>query len=201
MLTLAELTASLNAALVGENGYSGVSYYAASRIIDRYIESGYVMVEMDDSGRVKMVHPHLYNHSPEGRLISAKTGKSHLPIWRTSYDRIMNIAIVNDHDGVLSMLLSAISSKYYDPHQHLATAAKLGRIQMVKALLTEVQERRNYALSVAAHNGNLARVMVHLASGADDLNWVLTEAVGSHERDVVDFLVALGGTGFQCWCG
>ena len=153
-LTLAELTAGLNAALVRENGLLGISTYAAFRLLSDYIESGYVMVEIDDLNRAKMVYPRLYNHSSEDEILVAKI------VRRRDYDRVMDIAIVNNHFGVMSLLLS-VNERHgyvYDPHQHLEKATELRRIQMVKALLAEVQEHRNRALDEAAYRGDLLQV-------------------------------------------
>ena len=140
-----------------------------------------------------------YNYSSKGELLVTKTGESSIYVEERDYNGVMDMAIVNNHYGVVSLLLS-VDGRHgydYDPHQHLATAAKLGRIQMVKALLAEVQERRNVALSSAAHNGDLARVLALIASGADDLNEALIWAMWANESDVVDFLVAFGGIDFN----
>ena len=60
LLTLAELTASLNAALVDENSHLDLNIYSlAFEFLWNYKESGYVMVETDDGGRVEMVYPRL----------------------------------------------------------------------------------------------------------------------------------------------
>ena len=198
LLTLPELTASLNAALLEENGRLGLSGLLLMRA---YMESGYVMVEIDDSGRVEMIYPRLYNYSSESELLVAKTGESLPHLGTVGHDRALNIAIINDHDGVVSVLLernnySRWDGYNYDPYQHLLTAAKLGRIQMVKALLAEVREHRNLALHTAADSGDLAKVVALLAGGANDLNGALMSAVVfSRESDILDSIVALGGTG------
>ena len=200
LLTLAELTAGLNAALVGKNGRSDISKYTGVSLInDHYSESGYVTVETDDWGRAKTVFSHLYNYSYKGELLVTKTGESRLHIGRRDYDRIMNMAIVNNHYGVVSALLSVDETHGYDydPQKHLETAMEFGRIQMVEALLVEVQACRNRALCVAAGNGDLSRVVALLASGADAINSALMRALQLHSGAVVDFLVAFEGVDFN----
>ncbi len=195
-LTPAELMAGLNAAFVRDkdsldsNSGGGVDSFTGLHVLRRYLESGYVRLEVeDDKVHSKIASSQLYNFTSEGELVARARHESRF-FDRKNTNEVSHLAIIKDHNGIVNGLLTnGYVSDEYDLRQHLEIATELRRGKIVKAMLAKIKKDRNPFLSGAAGRGDLQEVVKQLESGADDINTALSEAAARGEIEMVDFLL------------